>query len=40
MMGERGRWPARRGTARYDFEEVYKGITEREELDFDIEFSM
>ena len=41
IMGDHsGRWPASRGTARYDFEEVNEGITEQEEFDFDIEFPM
>ena len=41
IMGDRsGRWPASRGTARYDFEEVNDGITEQEEFHFDIEFPM
>jgi hypothetical protein len=41
MMGDRsGRWPASRGTSRYDFEERYDGITEKDEFDFEIEFPM
>jgi hypothetical protein len=38
--GYSGRWPVQRGEIRYDFEEIYGKVGDREEYDFEIEFPM
>jgi hypothetical protein len=35
-----GRWPVSEGTVRYDFEEVYETLGDREEYDLEVEFPM
>jgi len=40
MSGSGGRWPVQRGQVRYDFEEVYGQMGDKEEFDFEIEFPM
>ena len=39
-MSSGGRWPVQRGSVRYDFEEVYEEVGDKEEYDFEIEFPM
>jgi hypothetical protein len=40
MSGSGGRWPVQRGSVRYDFEEIYGEVGDKEEHDFEVEFTM